>query len=82
MTTTSLIGSLTGFTLQPNDCLKKHRQVRFPKSKKKRMRKKWAKNPKNHDWTADEHVYIFGNNIIAHPETLAKLSYLLQERQR
>lgn len=28
------------------------RQVRFPKSKKKRIRRKWAKRPENFKWEA------------------------------
>jgi hypothetical protein len=33
------------------------KQVRFPRSKKRRIRKKWAKRPENH-WPDDSMVYV------------------------
>lgn len=41
-------------------------QSRFPRSKKKRMRKKWAKDQRN--WREEPTAYLFNNkDIIAHP---------------
>lgn len=40
-------------------------QFRFPRSKKKRIRKKWSKNPLN--FKPDEHVYISHDRCLAHP---------------
>lgn len=47
-------------------------QFRFPKSRKKRIRNKWAKRPEN--WRPNlKTTYIIGNNIFAHPVLAQKL---------
>ncbi len=51
-------------------------QYRFPKSKKKRIRKKWAKNPQN--WkdvprVASEAIINGQKTLVIHPDTLAAL---------
>ena len=38
-------------------------QVKFPRSKKKRIRKKWAKRPGNY---SDDISFGFGNNMVGH----------------
>lgn len=47
--------------------LTKSKQVRFPISKKKRIRKKWTKNLKNWIVYPDPNYYRFGNQIFCHP---------------
>ena len=48
--------------------LVERRQTRFPRSKKKRIRKKWAGNPHNFTSTPDLNYYVgAGNIIICHP---------------
>jgi len=60
------LGSLTLFS-DPN-CVKIERaQVRFPRSKKRRMREKWAKQEKNWRTTYTPTAYIHGHMLIAHP---------------
>ena len=51
-------------------------QFRFPKSKKRRIRKKWAKVPTN--FKPSKKVAMFGGVTIAHPQTAA---YLRRETQ-
>jgi hypothetical protein len=47
-------------------------QFRFPKSRKKRIRKKWAKRPQN--WRPDlKKTYVMGDTVICHPILAAKL---------
>jgi len=51
-------------------------QFRFPKSKKKRIRKKWAARPGNH--RPSQHIYIaaiggYGKTIVCHPAVAARL---------
>ncbi len=46
-------------------CLKRGPQFRFPHSKKKRIRNKWAKRDRNFRWLPQ--MYRMGETIIAHP---------------
>ena len=46
-------------------------QYRFPRSKKKRIHKKWRKDPLNY-WNAPR-VHMFGNNIVGHPEIIQRM---------
>jgi hypothetical protein len=40
------------------------RQVRFPRSKKRRVRKKWAKNQRNYCTIIEHQAYIMGDTCI------------------
>jgi hypothetical protein len=42
-------------------------QFRFPRSKKKRIRKKWSKNTNNYKSEPDPNCYKIGNIIYCHP---------------
>ncbi len=53
--------------------LTKRFQYRFPKSKRRRIRKKWQKDPKNWRTVPDDMIYLMGNRAICHPATLEKL---------
>ena len=47
-------------------------QYKFPRSKKKRIRKKWAKNPKNWKNVPKLETYQIGDTLIMHPEMLSE----------
>jgi hypothetical protein len=48
------------------------RQVKFPRSKKARIRKKWARKGKN--FTNERVMYFIGTNeIMAHPKNVAMI---------
>ena len=47
--------------------LVKTEQIRFPQSKKKRIRKKWAKNLSNWISYPDPNYYKYGKHIFCHP---------------
>ena len=51
-------------------------QIRFPKSKKKRIRKKCEKRPENFRKEKREYVYIIGNSIVASDGVLKKMASL------
>ena len=53
--------------------LTKRVQYRFPKSKRRRIRKKWSKDSKNWRTIPDDKIYLMGNKAICHPLTLRKL---------
>jgi hypothetical protein len=52
-----------------------HRQVRFPRSKKSRIRKKWRKRPENWETTVTpwDKVYMVGGVACMHPAILEKV---------
>jgi hypothetical protein len=58
------------------------KQIRFPRSKKKRIRKKWAKNPAN--WLIYsvpwEHSYQLNGCLVMHPAMLEKVNRALADR--
>ena len=49
------------------------KQVKFPKSKKKRIISKWKKNKKNFKTVMVEKFLIIGNNILLREDTYFKL---------
>lgn len=55
-------------------------QYRFPRSKKKRIRNKWAKRPEN--FRADPKVYQFNGAIYGHPETIRNLAAVVGGAER
>lgn len=57
-------------------------QFRFPKSKRRRIRKKWSKNPKNFRTLPDQNFYQYDNKIICHPIMARRLRTTLQKEQR
>ncbi len=48
-------------------------QYRFPRSKKARIRKKWARRPQNWKSIARDQVFKVGNKLVCSPSILAKL---------
>jgi len=44
-----------------------HQQIRFPRSKRLRIRAKWAKNKANWKTTHTPQAYQMGSTIFAHP---------------
>ena len=48
-------------------------QYRFPRSKKARIRKKWARRPQNWKSIARDQVFWVGNKLVCSPSILAKL---------
>lgn len=59
-----------------------YEQFRFPRSKKKRMRKKWAKDP--HNWRTRsvpwDKAYVLGKQIlVAHPEMIDRIQRQVED---
>lgn len=48
-------------------------QYRFPRSKKKRIRKKWSKRPTNFKSRPRKDFLDYGNKIICHPVMARRL---------
>ena len=55
-------------------------QFRFPRTKRKRIRKKWAKRTKNFRQFPDPKMYLVkGIGYMGHPATVQKLKELTQK---
>lgn len=69
--TTARAGNVLGLPFYTQDLLIRRRQVRFPRSKRRRIRKKWRKNPKNWITEPDPNVYLMSSSFTVPPnETL------------
>jgi len=51
----------------------KREQIKFPRSKKKRICKKWRKNSKNYKSWYVPAVYAFRDAFVVHPDIIDKL---------
>ena len=58
------------------------KQFRFPKSKRRRIRKKWQKDSKNFRTVPRTDFLILNNAIICHPLMARKLRKTLQKQQQ
>lgn len=65
--------SLYGVRVLLDECLLDRRQLRFPRSKKKRMRRKWEKNKRNWGVVPSGDVLAFNGAVLMHPATFRKL---------
>lgn len=69
--------SPTGFKLKVNDLMcfvKESKQIRFPKSKKKRIRKKWTKNKKNYGIVDVHKAFYDGDDLFVSSLVYEKLN--------
>jgi hypothetical protein len=55
-------------------------QFRFPKSKRRRIRDKWAARVTNSRWMPDPNVYRIDGNIIGHPAAIYRLRKRLEKK--
>lgn len=60
-----------GLTVKESVFAVNRRQLRFPKSKKRRIRRKWEKREKN--WQTTPAAFRLGGMLIVHPEIMARL---------
>ena len=56
-------------------------QFRFPRSKKKRIKKKWQKRPNNFKTRPRKDFLLYGNYVICNPIMAAKLRRQIQIRE-
>lgn len=63
-----------GFRVILNDFMADYKQVKFPRSKKKRIRRKWAKNLKNYAYVPWTKMYqMGGDTLVMHPAMYERL---------
>lgn len=56
-------------------------QFRFPKSKRKRIRMKWAKRPENFKQVPSHTMYRMGDTVVVHPDDLSKIKAEVARQQ-
>ena len=56
-------------------------QFRFPKTKRRRIQKKWTKKDSNFKQVKSPTMLRYGNTIIIHPEDLQILKSQLEHKQ-
>ena len=64
---------LYGLRVVTDIWMTEHKQVRFPRSKKRRIRKKWAKRPENWRSVPQDKAYQIGDTLVMHPAMLERL---------
>ena len=64
---------LYGLRIVTDSMMSKRIQFRFPRSKKRRMRKKWTKNQKNWKTIPLDTIYRMGDTLIMHPMMTERL---------
>ncbi len=69
-----------GFTIIESAACQLRQQFRFPRSKKRRIRKKWAARESNVRYIPQ--CLQMGQNIIMHPSFAARLRAEVAERER
>lgn len=69
--------ALEGFRLIPDERLVIARQIRFPRSKRRRIRRKWARRPANHLFSPSPFLTYdeAGKTVVGHPATLVILRH-------
>ena len=66
-----MLDSLYGFKIVESNLLTERKQWRFPRSKKRRIQKKWSKDERNVRY--EPKAYQSGQTIYCHPQITAKL---------
>lgn len=76
--------NLYGIKVVTNTYLTETKQVRFPRSKSKRIRKKWSKNQKNFNEYPSDKVYFTDYNgsqmFICHPAMMDKIREIMSRQ--
>lgn len=58
------------------------KQVKFPKTKRKRIQKKWKKDNTNFKQIPIKHGYILNNNtLVIHPDDLHNIKHMIKPNQ-
>ena len=56
-------------------------QVRFPRSKKKRIRRKWVKDSRNYEMVPWDEVYVVNGHLVMHPVLAKQLTEEMVRRR-
>lgn len=73
----NLVTPLMGYQIVSNSGLTVRKQVRFPRSRRRRMRKKWRKRPENFANYPEMAIYVSGRMVVCHPAVLDAVPFKL-----
>jgi len=73
--------SFGGFQIIESQSMTETYQFRFPRSKKKRIKKKWQKRPNNFKTRPRKDFLLYGNHMICHPVAARELRYQMEIRE-
>ena len=62
-----------GMPIVSNPRMADWKQYRFPRTKKRRTRKKWAKRPQNYRWSPWDRAYEINGVLYMHPTMIHRL---------
>jgi hypothetical protein len=66
-----------------NPMMVTRRQIRFPRSKKARIRNKWYRDKRNWITEPDEHCYMISRDtLVCHPATARKIREMIHQQER
>jgi len=68
-----LPGRLYGLRLVADAGMSEYRQMRFPRSKGRRIRKKWRRDSRNFRFVPLNKIYRVGDTLVAHPAVIEQL---------
>lgn len=71
-----------GYRIFTNDQLIIRKQIRFPRSKGKRIQKKWKKNERNFISFPDTDVRIMNGVMVMHPSVYSNFRAVLEGQKR
>lgn len=75
------LAPLSGAEVIPAPWMAERKQIVFPKSKRKRLRKKFAKNPANFGDVPSTQILVIGRQYFMHPAQIAKMQQILDENR-
>lgn len=68
-----IMAEFMGLEVLPSPYMTEYTQVRYPKSKRKRIQKKFRKDASNWDSLPSRKIMRMGRTLVMHPQTLLKL---------
>jgi len=72
-----LLQTFTGYQILESNIMTEYKQVRFPRSKKKRIQKKWRKRPANYAHVPMQYALKYDNTLLMHPDLARKLEAII-----
>ena len=77
-----MLDALLGFRIVSSDHMADRVQFRFPRAKKRRIRRKWAKRRENYKTVPWDTAYRIGNTMYMHPIMVERLKREIERQNR
>lgn len=76
----SIGDTIAGLKVVIDPGLSERKQIRFPRSRARRIQKKWRKRESNFRHVPRTEIYKVGDKLIMHPETYECIKRLVRDR--